>query len=73
LRAHKVILMNGSSVFKALFSHDTLEVAENCLVIKDFDLQTIQELLRYTYCERVENLKTVALDLIGSLLIAILR
>ncbi len=63
LKAHKVLLMTRSSVFKAMFSHDTLEASENRVVIKDFDFQTIQELLRYIYCEKVENLEAVAFDL----------
>ncbi len=66
LKAHKLILMSRSSVFKAMFSHDTLEAAKNRVVIKNFDFQTIQELLRYIYCEKVENLESVALDLIAA-------
>ncbi len=66
LKAHKVILMSRSSVFKAMFSHDTLEAAKNRVVINDFDFQTIQELLRYIYCEKVENLETVAFDLLAA-------
>ncbi len=66
LKAHKAVLMNGSTVFKAMFSHNTVEVAENRVVIKDFKFQTIQELLRYIYCEQVENLEAIALDLIAA-------
>jgi hypothetical protein len=36
LKAHKVILMNGSTVFKTMFSHDTLEAAKNRVVIRPF-------------------------------------
>jgi hypothetical protein len=66
LKAHKVILMNRSSVFKAMFSHDTLEAAKNRVIIKDFDFEIFQELLRYIYCEKVENLEAVALDLMAA-------
>jgi speckle-type POZ protein len=66
LKAHKVILMSRSSVFKAMFSHNTLEAAKNRVVIKDFDFQTVQELLRYIYCEKVENLEDIALNLIAA-------
>jgi hypothetical protein len=49
-----------------MFSHDTLEATNNRVVITDFDFQTMQELLRYIYCEHVLNLnlKEVALDLL---------
>jgi hypothetical protein len=66
LKAHKLILMSRSSVFKAMFSHDTLEAAKNRVVIRDFDFKTIQELLRYIYCEKVENLDEIALDLMAA-------
>jgi hypothetical protein len=47
-----------------MFSHDMTESSGNRVVINDFDFQTMQELLRYIYCEEVLNLKEVALDLL---------
>ncbi len=55
-----------STVFRAMFSHDMTESSgnRNRVVINDFDFKTMQELLRYIYCEEVLNLKEVALDLL---------
>ncbi len=44
--------------------HNTREAAQNRIVIEDFDFKTIEELLRYIYSERVENLKATALNLL---------
>ncbi len=47
-----------------MFSVEMTESATNKVLIDDFDFKTVQELLRYIYCEKVENLKEVALNLL---------
>jgi hypothetical protein len=47
-----------------MLSHDTVESTDNRIIIKDFNFKTMQELLRYIYCEEVLNLKEIALDLL---------
>jgi hypothetical protein len=57
--------MSGRSiVFKAMFSNEMKESATNKVKIDDFDFKTVQELLRFIYCEKVEDLKEVALNLL---------
>jgi hypothetical protein len=45
-------------------SHETLEAITNRVEIVDFDYETMQELLRFIYCEKVFDLEGVALDLL---------
>ncbi len=47
-----------------MFEHGSLESQENRVVIEDFDFETMKELVRFIYCERVENLKDVSLSLL---------
>jgi hypothetical protein len=47
-----------------MFSHGMIESATNKVRIDDFDFKTVQELLRFIYCEKVEDLKEVALNLL---------
>jgi hypothetical protein len=47
-----------------MFSVEMIESATNKVLIDDFDFKTVQELLRYIYCEKVEDLKEVALNLL---------
>lgn len=47
-----------------MFEHDTKESRENQVVIMDFDLKTMRELLRYIYCGKVIGLKSSALELL---------
>ncbi len=47
-----------------MFEHDTLEAATNRIVITDFDYETMKELLKYVYCEQVENISESAFNLL---------
>jgi hypothetical protein len=44
--------------------HNTLEAMTNRVEIVDSDYETMQELLRFIYCEKVLNLEKVALNLL---------
>lgn len=62
---HKFYFISArSTVFNAMFEHGSLESQENRVVIEDFDFETMKELVRFIYCERVENLKDVSLSLL---------
>jgi hypothetical protein len=47
-----------------MFCHNTLEATTNRVKIVDSDYETMQELLRFIYCEKVLDLKKVALTLL---------
>ncbi len=49
-----------------MFSKETLESTKYRIVIDKFDHTTMQELLRYIYCCKVENMKNVALNLLAA-------
>jgi hypothetical protein len=64
-KIHKIYFDSGrSSVFAAMFGHDTLEAKTNRVMITDVDYETMQELLRFIYCEKVSDLKKLALNLL---------
>lgn len=55
-RAHKVILMARSSVFAAMFEHDTAEKQTGIIDIPDCDPDSFHEFLDYLYCGKTENI-----------------
>ncbi len=64
IEVHKNILFSRSSVFGAMLSHDTVETSSNVCEIKDFDYETIYEIVRFIYCGHVEKLREMALKLL---------
>ena len=64
LKAHKCILAARSSIFEAMFKHDTIENKTSIVDIKDIEYDVLKEMLRYIYVGKVENIKTVASDLL---------
>ncbi|KAL6972509.1 BTB and MATH domain-containing protein 41 [Sarracenia purpurea var. burkii] len=61
--AHKVILAGRSSVFAAMFAHDTIE-KKGLVRVKDMDENVVEEMLRYIYTGKVEKLENLAQDLL---------
>lgn len=55
-KAHKTILMARSSVFAAMFQHDTLEKQTGFIDIPDCDPDSFQEFLDYLYCGKLEDI-----------------
>jgi hypothetical protein len=47
-----------------MFSHANLETINNRVIIVDSDYETMQELLRFIYCEKILDMKKVALTLL---------
>ena len=52
-RCHKWLLSVRSKVFKSYFSHDTREMQENRIIIKDISSETIEALLHFIYTDNV--------------------
>lgn len=64
LKAHKAILVARSPVFFKMLTTDMQEANKSSVDVPDFDSKTMKELLRFIYCNEVENLKLVAFTLI---------
>lgn len=54
-KAHKAVLMARSSIFSAMFEHETKENATGLVNIPDCDPETFHEFLEYVYCGKLEN------------------
>lgn len=64
LNVHKAVLAARSPVFLKMLTIDMQEAKSSCVDIPDFDSVTMEELLRFLYCNKVEDLATIAPDLI---------
>lgn len=64
LKAHRFLLAARSPVFRLMLRPITKEFQENFVYIKDFDSVIMKEVLRFFYCNEVENLDEIAKDLI---------
>ena len=49
LPVHKAILSNRSKVFRAMFAFNMAEVAYSEVVIRDLDVDTLEELIYFLY------------------------
>ncbi|XP_065207951.1 protein roadkill-like [Planococcus citri] len=58
--AHKVILAARSSVFSAMFTHDTKENQSNRVDITDIDENIVEEMLYYMYTGNIHDLDNSA-------------
>ncbi|KAL9696901.1 hypothetical protein quinque_000342 [Culex quinquefasciatus] len=61
--AHKNILAARSSVFAAMFEHKMEEKITNVVSIADIKLAVLEEMLRYIYTDKVNNLDTLSYQL----------
>ncbi|XP_065212912.1 speckle-type POZ protein B-like [Planococcus citri] len=61
--AHKSILAARSPVFAAMFRHKTTENEENRVIIKDIGEDVMDEMLRYIYTGKCENVDNMAYEL----------
>uniref|UniRef100_A0A8D8J1I3 Protein roadkill n=1 Tax=Culex pipiens TaxID=7175 RepID=A0A8D8J1I3_CULPI len=61
--AHKNILAARSSVFAAMFEHKMQEKITNVVSIGDIKLVVLEEMLRYIYTDKVNNLDTLSYQL----------
>jgi hypothetical protein len=63
LKAHKAIICARSPVFDKMFSTGMKETLTGKLNIIEFDSVVINELLRFIYCGKVENIADIDIDL----------
>ena len=64
LQAHKLILSAHSPVFLAMFKNGMKENQDNAIKITDIKYEVFQELLRFIYTGKIENIDIVANDLL---------
>jgi speckle-type POZ protein len=64
LKTHKSIIVARSPVFFAMLKNDTKEAKENSADVPDFDSKTMKEFLRYIYSNEVQDLESIARDLV---------
>jgi speckle-type POZ protein len=64
LNAHKFILAARSPVFYGMMTQEMKEAKEGIADVPDFDSKIMREVLRFIYCNEVEDLNEVAGDLI---------
>ncbi|XP_008205577.1 speckle-type POZ protein-like [Nasonia vitripennis] len=58
LHAHKFMLAARSPVFRAMFTVDMKEKANNAVKIEDITYNALKEMIRFMYTAKVENLDT---------------
>jgi hypothetical protein len=63
---HYICFSQAAPQFSRRCWNETLESTKYRIVIEKFDHTTVQELLRYIYCCKVENMKNVALNLLAA-------
>lgn len=64
LKGHKSVLAVQSPVFKAMFTRDMEEARTGIVRVQDFHSKTMDQLLRFAYCQEVEHLDEIAHELI---------
>lgn len=65
-KIHKCILASRSQYFASLFQHDMIEKDKNSVEIKDISQEVMYEILRFAYTGDIENLKSIAKDLLAA-------
>ena len=63
---HKAILASRSPVFAAMFQHDLKETKQGYVAITDLELDILEEMLKFIYTGKVENLDTMADSLLAA-------
>lgn len=53
-RAHRTVLMARSSVFSAMFQHETSEKQTGIITIPDCDPDSFRKFLKYLYCGKIK-------------------
>ncbi|XP_073821410.1 speckle-type POZ protein-like [Musca autumnalis] len=67
LFAHKAILYPRSSVFAAMFEHETMaEYKTNQIIINDFEPAVIRELLTFIYTDTAPNIEVLVRELLAA-------
>lgn len=61
---HRCVLSLRSDVFDRMFSSDMIEARSNILKIDDLTEEIAEEMLRFIYCRKIDNLEKNALELL---------
>lgn len=64
LNANKLILIARSPIFSKMLTTDMEEAKKNFIDIPDIDSKPMKELLRYAFCNKVQDLDEIAFDLL---------
>lgn len=64
IKAHKAILAARSPVFLAMLEVDMDEAKKGFVNVSDFGTKALTELLRYIYCNEIEDIDEIARELI---------
>jgi hypothetical protein len=64
MKVHKVVLATRSPVFFAMLNNDMQEAEKGIANVPDFDSKLMKEVLRFIYCNEVEDLNEIAHDLV---------
>lgn len=64
LNVHKCILITRSTVFEAMFKSDMKEKAQNIVNIDDIKFNVLQELFRFIYCKKVNQMQEIVCELL---------
>jgi len=65
IQAHRFILCARSPVFCAMLTGDTLEASEGRVDMEDMDIYTLNEMLRFMYCDTLHKDFSVQDDLVS--------
>lgn len=65
LKAHKAILCTKSDVFDAMFTAEMRESLSGVINCTDLNAKVLTELIRFVYCNKVEGLEDVDIELYG--------
>ncbi|XP_044743660.1 speckle-type POZ protein-like [Chrysoperla carnea] len=65
-KVHKTILAARSPVFAAMFEHEMEERKQNRVNIVDVNYEILHELLKFIYTGKVENLETMAGEILAA-------
>lgn len=63
-QVHKAIITSRSPVFEAMLKHDMKEKGENRIKITDITSEVMEEVLRFMYAAKVNNIENMANDLL---------
>jgi speckle-type POZ protein len=63
IRAHRNIIATRSPVFERMLTSQMLESRTNQILVEDIDHQTMYEVLRYLYTNEIQNINTLASNL----------
>lgn len=65
-RVHRAVLSARSSVFSKMFEHECKEKINGVVHINDISQETCEQMLRYIYADKVDELESMAPELLAA-------